>query len=479
VKAYIVHTLRSLLTPTYASVVMVYLAFAWFLASPDLDARVVRSTQRLMETYELVLMSVMMANYLLFVMLHFAGEWRRGYRDMLATRLTCGEMFWSLVVAYGAFFLVGFLIPTYAMALIQQYSYSPGTIRGGVFLTRTLGSLFGYTFCWLIVSLWCVVHFRNRIVGFLVVLTAYATMQFASLLSQGRIFDQYWITSLFKLDSAGGVAFTVGSWVIAGVVAPLLLGGALVARLREYDPVDPFQPGVLSRVARLCGADFSAYHLRMMGLMSQKILILFALLGMGLLIPLVSRPDAQLRTVVTIYIGAFVPLVLSLNHFSIIQVDRESGMLHNMFLRKTPYVRVVLNRAIILQLPVLFVQTLLLVIMHFTVEPVGLPFVLFVFGLSCMYGAVNLFMAILTMKSSVANLVLLFGVYVFLRDDVQGLIKRYPSLDAANPFSPLLVNGTLTVGWMQWCVVLGVLAVFIAGTVVVLGRLRYAEMSSS
>jgi hypothetical protein len=48
-----------------------------------------------METYELVLMSVMMANYLLFVMLHFAGEWRREYRDMLATRLSCGEMFWS------------------------------------------------------------------------------------------------------------------------------------------------------------------------------------------------------------------------------------------------------------------------------------------------------------------------------------------------------------------------------------------------
>jgi hypothetical protein len=304
-------------------------------------------------------------------------------------------------------------------------------------------------------------------------------MQFASLLSQGRFFDQYWLTSLFKLDSAGEIAFTVGSWVIAGVVVPLLLGRALVTRLREYDPVELFQPGALSRAAQLLGAEFSAYHLRMMGLMSQKILILFALLGMGLLIPIVGRPDAQLKTVVTIYIGAFVPLVLSLNHFSIIQVDREAGMLHNMFLRKTSYARVVINRAIIVQLPVLFVQTLLLVMMHFAVQPVEWPFVLFVFCLSCMYGAVNLFVAILTMKGSVANLVLLFGVYVLLRDDVQGLINRYPALDAANPFSPLLLHGALAIGWMQWCTVLGVLGAFIAGTVAVLGRLRYADMSPS
>ena len=478
-RAYIVHTLKALLTPTYASVMTVYLAFAWFLASPDLDARVVHSSTRLTETYELVLMSVMMANYLLFVMMHFAGEWRRGYRDMLGTRLSVGEMFWSQVVAYGAFFLVGFVIPAYGTALIQQLSYAPTTIRGQVFLARTLGSLFGYTLCWLMIGLWCVMHIRNRIVGLLVVLAAYACMLFTSLLSQGRFFDQYWLSSLFKLESAGDIAITTGVWLAVGVALPFFVGRGLVERLREYDPVDPFQPGALSWVARRLGADFSAYHLRMMGLMSQKILILFALLGMGLLIPLVSRPDVQLNTVVTIYIGAFVPLVLSLNHFAIIQVDREAGMLHNMFLRTTSYVRVVFNRAIILQLPVLFVQSLLLVMMYFAIGPVGWPFVMFVFCLSCAYGAVNLFVAILTMRSSVANLVLLFGVYVLLRDDVQGWIRRYPVLEAANPFSPLVLHGSITIGWMQWAMVVGILAVFIAGTVAVLGRLRYADMSLS
>jgi hypothetical protein len=150
-----------------------------------------------------------------------------------------------------------------------------------------------------------------------------------------------------------------------------------------------------------------------------------------------------------------------------------------MFLRKTSYVRVVFNRAVILQLPVLFVQSLLLVLMHVSVEPVEWSFVVFVFCLSCAYGVVNLFVAILTMRSSVANIVLLFGVYVLLRDDVQGLIRSYPALDAVNPFSPLLHQDSLSIGWMQWGMVLGILALFIAGTVAVLGRLRYADVVSA
>jgi hypothetical protein len=479
VKAYIVHSLKVLFTPTYACVVFVYLAFAWFLASPDLDARVVRSSARLTETYELVLMSVMMANFLLFVMTHFEGEWRRVYRDMLGSRLSCGEMFWGLMIAYGAFFVIGFVLPAYCTALVQQAMFSPTTLHVGLFVTRTTAALFGYTFCWIMIGAWCVIHFRNRIVGLLVVLTVYGMMQFTSLLSQGRLFDQYWLTHLVKLDSAGDMLITAGSWVILGVVIPFVTGRRLVARLRDFDPVDPFPAGALLWITRQLGADLSTYHLRMMGLMSQKILILFALLGMGLLIPLVGRPDAQLNTVVKLYIGALVPLVLSLNYFSIIQVDREAGMLHNMFLRKISYLRVVLNRAVILQLPVLSVQSLLLLLMHLAVEPVRWSFVIFVLCLSCAYSTVNLFVAILTMRSSVANIVLLFGVYVLLRDDVQGLIRSHPVMDAANPFSPLLHQEGVAIGWMQWGMVLVVLALFISGTVAVLGRLKYADVVSA
>jgi hypothetical protein len=67
-------------------------------------------------------------------------------------------------------------------------------------------------------------------------------------------------------------------------------------------------------------------------------------------------------------------------------------------------------------------------------------------------------------------------VYVLIRDDVQGLIRSYPLLDPANLFSPLLHQESVTIGLMQWGMVTGVLALFIAGTVAVLGRLRYADV---
>ena len=97
-RAYILHNIKSLFTPAYAGVMAIYLAFAWFLGDPSFDPTAIYGSEKISNNYDLVLMSVMFINYLLFIIHHLKSEWRPARRDITGSRITRSE----LLSAYGA-----------------------------------------------------------------------------------------------------------------------------------------------------------------------------------------------------------------------------------------------------------------------------------------------------------------------------------------------------------------------------------------
>jgi len=433
--AFILRNFKALISPAYAAVLIVYLAFAWFLADPAFDPTAVFSSEKLTDIYDLILMSFMMVNFLLFIIHDFKREWAPSKRDILASRLTARRMLRGLIVGYLLFFLVCFVIPTYGVAVVQQLMYAQDNVRWLTFILKASSGIVGYTFFWILITIWCIARIRNEFVA-----------------SHGTLFSAYWLANAAKDDNPLSHWNEALIWVSV-TAAAFFLAWRLELTIGQKEIREPYREGLLSRVARRIGADLAMHHYRMMGLASQKLLMFCTMGGLAFLIPLFRRTDVNLLPLAKVYLGAFVPLLFSFNQYFMVKIDRDAGMTHNNFLRTMPYPRIVLHRWFVLLLPQLFVQLLFVFIAGVLSQPFPLSFVVYILLLNVLWSAANLFFATATMTNSVANVFLLFLVYVQLRDDVQHLFQSSALLNRFNILGELVQPGFVSVAVIHWLIV--------------------------
>ena len=474
-RAFITHNLRSLVTPSFIGVMVIYLSFAWFLADPSVDPTAIYSSERFTSNYDLILMSVMMMNFLLFIVLHFKREWKASRRDILASRWTARRLVWGFVVSYAIFYLLAFVIPTYVVALVEQLICAPRNVRSIVFLLKASAGIVGYSLFWIIVSVWCATRLRNEFVSPIVLFFVYAASQFSNLISQGLWFNSYWLASAVR-------PLVIGPYWQAGLawLAVTAIGVALGVRLErtilQVQLNEPYRKGMLSRLAQWSGADLAMHHYRMMGLSSQKVLAFFTAAGLLLLVPLFGRTDANLMPLAKVYLGAFVPVLFSFNQYFLIKIDREAGMTHNNFLRTIPYSRIILSRWLLLLAPQLGVELVFILIASALGQPFPFAFILYVLALNILCSAVNLLFAVTTMTNAVANLFLLFLVYLQLRDDVQHFLASSSFLSQLNILGLLVQPDFAPVTTTRWLIVIGSTVIALLLAVYRLGSIQFAEL---
>lgn len=474
-RAFILHNIKALASPAYLGVMLVYLSFAWFLTDPSVDPTAIYNSEKLTSNYDMMLTSIMMMNYLLFVIHHFRREWRVPRRDILASRWTSRRLFWGMVASYLIFYLVCFVLPTYGTALLQQLVYAPRNVRWSVFLLKTSTGIVGYTLFWILVAIWCITRLRNEFLSLVVLSVTYAGSQFLNLISQGALFSQYWLFKVIRSNELSAQWESGIAW-LAMMVLSYLFGGREEKRILLIEINEPYRKGMLSHLAGWLGADLAMHHYRMMGIASQKVLMFFTVTGLLLLIPLISRTDVNLMPLARIYLGAFVPVLFSFNQYFLVKIDRDAGMTHNNFLRKIPYFRIILNRWMVLLAPQLVVQLVFILIVSTLAQPLPISFVLYVLLLSVLCSLTNLCFAITTMTNAVANLFLLFLVYLQLRDDVQCLLESSSFLSQLNILGVLLQPNLGPPMAVHWFVVGALIAISLVLTFERLRRLTFVAL---
>jgi len=393
---------------------------------------------------------------------------------MLATRLSGNEIVTALVTSYLVFFSVGFGLVGYCVAFCQQFVLASHTVNWTVFVLKALDGIFGFGLFWIIVGAWVVVRIRNEFTALFTLTVLYAISQIANFATRGALFDQLWLARAFLDENLSGGVQAGCLWLIS-VGAAVAVGRFLGGQISQVEFSEPYHEGILARMSRLLGLDLSMHHYKMMGLTSQKILMIFSAAWLILIIALARNPVADLSVLTKLYLGAVLPLMFSFNQYFLVKIDIDAGMTHNNFLRQLSYARIVFNRWLALLIPQLLVAVLSCVILSVTVTPLPLSFVVYVLVLNVFCSIANFFFAVSTQTNAIANLFLFFFVYLQLREDMQATVFSRPWLRQLNVFSPLLQDG-YAISWSQWITVSGVVLLICVLTNLQLGRIRYVDL---
>ncbi|MEO8233348.1 MAG: hypothetical protein ABI638_13775 [Ignavibacteriota bacterium] len=476
--AFVKYNLLKLFTVTHLFVVAIYLSFAWFLSTPNLDFSSVYNSLRLTKNYDLILFSVALLNYILFVNNHFRDELITESYNLLAVRLTNNEIFWGLILVYLIYFLVGFATPFYCTALFQQLYYAPSKVELSIFLLKILSILTSYLLFWTVFSLWLKLLFRNDIIELLIFVFVYCIFLVFNLLTSGLLFNQTWfIDNIFSSLSSGNWSEKMIIWLLF-ISISIVLGKHISRKLTRLNLIEKYKIGIFSTIAGKLKAFLSMHHYNMIGLSNQRILTFFTTIGFVFIVFLVQNKNFDLLLLGNLYIGVFVPVLFSFNQYYIIKIDKDAGMIHNNFLREIPYARIILFRWFILLLPQLLVALLLTLTLKVFIVQIHYSFVIYIILLNVLFSLINLCFSIATQEGMIANIFLLFFVYVQLREDTQNLINSNLFLKQLNIFYNLL-QPEYVVELHYLFLIMAVVAFLLYSSIKMIGRLKYVSLSNS
>ncbi|MBU1299115.1 MAG: hypothetical protein KKB77_08210 [Bacteroidetes bacterium] len=475
---FIAHQLRSLFSLYHFLTIFVYISFSWFLAQPILDPSAVYSSSKLTSYYDAILMSLGILSFLLTVLGHFRNALQRGRRELLAVRLSNNQIFWGLVTSYIIFFLIGFSIPVYGAALIQQWLYAPDNVTYSVFLLKITAGFTGYVLFWLVATLALLTKLRNDFTVLVIFVVAYGALFILQFLFDGLAFDHFWLLSIWQGTKASWRTI-VGCSVawLGNLSVAFFMGNSLAKRLQQVELVEPFKKGLFVRFAERLGLHLSMHHLKMMGFHNQKILTLFALVGLAFTLVLLTNPRGDLIVFGKLYLGALLPILFSFNQYYIIQLDRDAGMVHNNFLRAMSYPHIVFHRWALLLVPqILLALSFSLLVMIITGK-LSIAFIAYLLFLNIFCSLFNLVFSVLTQSSGPANVMLLLFIYVQLRQDVQDVFASLPLLNTFNLFYPLLQEQNVVPNflWIMMIVCIGTIMFLILRS---LRRVRYYDLAT-
>lgn len=449
---FIIKKLKSLFSFSHLLVLFVYTSITWFLVQPSFNPTSIYSSASITTIYGNVLMSITFLNFLLFVIKDFKSEITSNMKEILLTRLNSKRYIYGLFTAYFLFFIIGFVIPTYCIALFQQFYYASNTIKTSFFILKVLSLIISFVPLWIIITLYFVSVFRNEFVTLFLITVVYFFSLPVQVILKGVLFNNFWLMTFFE---AGGIKsyLPIFTWFLSLSILPIIVK-VLTVKISVIGLKEKFGKGLLASITKKLKFYLSMYHYRMLGLAPQIILWFFSFIGLIFVIILLNNPNGNFIVLSKIYIGAFIPVLFSFNQYSLIQIDREAGMMQTIFLRKISYSRIILNRWLIILIPQLFVVLIFVLLINIFGKPFSIEFIFYILLLNAFTGLLNLFIAIIFQSSGLPNLFIFALVYLQLRADVQLIITSSPVLNSLNIFYPLLQQKNVKIFFSHWITLL-------------------------
>ncbi len=475
-KSFIHFNLRSLFTKTFPIIIFIYLSFAWFLNNRNLNPASFDSSSNITEPYDMVLLSIMFLNYVLLIIQHFNKEIDKKRYTIVRTRISEAQFMGGLFAAYICFYIVGFILPAYLTAFVQQFIFSPGNIEYGVFVSKSLSIAFSLPLIWLTIAISLYLKYRDSFIVIVIVLIIYAVSISINLLTNGLIFDHLWIYKIINQNySYSRLILIFFGWIFL-LLTSLGFASKISKRIKPDTGIGSYKHSFLSKLAERFSLDMVRYHIKMMGRANQKIFTVFLLIGLLLLIPTLKNANANLLILGKIYVGTFIPLLFAFNQYYIIQIDRDAGMLHNNFLRMTKFSTIVFHRWFLLITPQLITVLIFVSIFSIVVYPFHITLYIYILLLCSCLSLVNLLFAVVSKNNNAANLIVFFFVYLQLRDDVRESFFIMPFLKKLNVFEPLLQLGNTTIPSEPFLVLSLILLIIFVTIKIFLGKVEYVAL---
>ncbi|TFG95469.1 MAG: hypothetical protein E4H13_13375 [Calditrichales bacterium] len=477
--AFIGHNLKLLFTPGAIIFIIGYNSFAWFLSSPPLDPVSAHNTDKLLGQYDWILYSLGFFAFLHIMLTHFHDQVQTTNLVVIRTRLTTKEIFNGLLLAYFLFFLVGFVLSSYLTASIQQQIQSPRTLDYAGILYKTLSGFCGNVLLWIISALCLFWYFREEFIVLVMMLIVYVGTFIINGLTGGIFLDHWWIYRLINEHTIDfwrtSVIFMI--WIVLNLVIYYKAGHVFRTMFAMPKP-GYLKKGFVEEILEKFNAGLSAHHAGMLGFSAQKTRYFFAVLGLAIVLILIKSPAVKLERLLYIYLGGFLPVLFSFNQYLMIKVDLAAGMVHNNYLRKISYAKIVLNRWVLLLLPQLAINLLILVMLKQCGYDLSGGMLLYIPMLHIFFSLLALYLNIVFCMRGAANVIIAGFAYLLLREDVHQFLLQNHHFGTLNIFMPLLTNNLTAPAWQGGLLFAGILILYMI-TVRAINRMKFSELAAN
>ena len=144
----------------------------------------------------------------------------------------------------------------------------------------------------------------------------------------------------------------------------------------------------------------------------------------------------QISQLVNLFIMIAIPFVFSLNQSFIFKIDHDAGMKESIVLKSSSYIKIILNRWLVLVLIQIFVQLAGIIIVHFYSHSLPAVYTIYILLLGILISLINLFVNVSTRSIGLANILLFIMIYIQLNEDIVLVVEKYTFLSIVHFIYP-------------------------------------------
>ncbi len=427
---------KELISLNYFLSLVVMLSLAWLFNTPALNHSGYNQSNIIVRPYDIILIYFITINMLLHIGNHFRDEIKSGRINLLRNKFSDAKTLGLYISSYFVFFFTLNIVPVYSTALFQQWINAPHSINVEVFLIDSFSQLFGYGFIGILLTIYLVFNWISETRMVLLLYAFIILMSFSNILLHFNLFNMDWMFEIYSEGIGYHLSLSIMIWLFL-ICAVIML---LIRTVKDISPKliqKPYYKGLFTKLFDIMKLNMSKHHLCMMGLETQKILILFSTAGAVVLYSLLKIKGADFLVLSKIYLGAIIPITFSFNQQQIVDVDKDAGMLNIILIRNISYYMIILNRWLLLIFPQILIVTIYFTAFFLNTDLFNTSFYLYLVALNITGSLLNLNLHILTGKSGIAKIFVLLFFYIPLRSDVQIIFNSNFLLNKLNIFSPL------------------------------------------
>lgn len=442
------------------------ISVAWLLNIPGINKAGFTESTTIIDNYNLVITFFIMMNLILSIGSHLKREVDTGTINLIRSKFGDKNVLTLYSISYLFFYFCFNLVPAYSAAFVQQYLNNPSSISLKIFVAALLSEFLGYGFIWTLLTVYLIFYRHSETK---IIIMMYAVILFISLINIPfgyKIIDMNWIYGMYL---NGIVSLTIAGmieWLTFAGIAIILLAN-LSKNIRSPLIYNTFNRSYSAKLLNKVKLQLSAYHLSMLGLETQKMLVVFLTAFAVILYLMLKIKGADFNILAKIFLGGIIPVAFSFNQLQIFTIDQDAHNFNNILLKRKPYYSLILNRWALILLPQILIVSIYFVSFWYAAPLFNTGLFLYLIGLNLLCGSLNLLLNMITKKNGIANILVLIIFYLPLRSDIQNLLNRNNISNILNIFSPLIQVGNTQPAYSQ----IGVLGVLILIIVIINGRM--------
>lgn len=166
----------------------------------------------------------------------------------------------------------------------------------------------------------------------------------------------------------------------------------------------------------------------MMGFALQKMISIILILVLILIVVVNQSLKYQISLLVNLFLMIVIPFVFALNQSFIFKIDHDAGMRESIVLNANSYIKIILNRWIVLLQIQIFVQLAGIFIVHFYSHSLPVVYIIYILLLGILISLYNLFVHVMTRSIGLANILLFLILYAQINEDIVSIFEKYTFL---------------------------------------------------